>query len=306
MTDLTNVMYRDAAEYTWARPHKDARIEGLLMSRLVAEATSPADHVADVGGGNGAYASGLIAGGRHVDLFDVTPEMVQDAHIRLEVATRRVGAGRFSATIADARKLPVGDGEYDVTIAFGPFYCLRERAERLTMLRELARVTKRGGSILLQTLNRTAAIRAVMNYWPALVRHVDWASFMATGLMRTAPGSDAALPVFLTAHYWSTPEEVRQELKEAGLRLQFARSVDWPEPDGGQERLESAPENVVEAWAQLVWGYGETEEHLQAGNTTIFGCSPSPAAVDSSRRKDLRHMRMRRTALSQTHLGPLP
>ncbi|MDR0958789.1 MAG: class I SAM-dependent methyltransferase [Propionibacteriaceae bacterium] len=240
------------------------------MARLAFEATRRGDDVADVGGGNGAYGVSLMRQGRNVHLFDITPEMVADSRNRAAEVEKTEGVGLFEATVADARNLPAKKHSFDTTIAYGPFYCLQDTSSRMQMLSELKRVTKPSGSILIQTLNRTAAVRAVMNYWPSLVTVIDWKKFMSTVVMRCLPDSSATLPIFLTAHYWSTTDEVVTILKESRLSTVSVRSVDWPEPDRGQEGLEGSSQDVVDAWSQVIWDYGAIDHLFSAGNTVIF------------------------------------
>ncbi|WBQ07476.1 methyltransferase domain-containing protein [Kribbella sp. CA-293567] len=48
--------------------------------------------------------------------------------------------GTFIAEVSDARQLDFADNSFDVALRFGPLYHLREKADRLTALREAARV----------------------------------------------------------------------------------------------------------------------------------------------------------------------
>lgn len=74
-----------------------------------------------VGGGTGVCSSWLSSLGHIVHLVDVVP-----GHV--EAASRD---RTFTASVGDARALPVLSGSYDVALLLGPLYHLPELADRL-------------------------------------------------------------------------------------------------------------------------------------------------------------------------------
>ncbi|MEU7761227.1 MULTISPECIES: class I SAM-dependent methyltransferase [Micromonospora] len=134
------------------------RLEGSPQGRLEARRTrdllarllpaAPAD-VLDVGGGPGAYAGPLAAAGYRVHLVDLVP-----AH----VAAARSAYPLVAASVGDARALPAPDAAADATLLLGPLYHLPRQADRVAALREAARVTRPGGTIVAAAISRHAAL----------------------------------------------------------------------------------------------------------------------------------------------------
>ncbi|MER7335404.1 MULTISPECIES: class I SAM-dependent methyltransferase [unclassified Micromonospora] len=169
-----------------------------VLTRLLP--TAPAT-VLDVGGGPGAYAGWLAAAGHRVHLVDLVP-----AHA---VAARRAHPA-VSATVGDARRLPLADACADATLLLGPLYHLTERADRVAALREAARLTRPGGLVVTATISRHAPLMDLTRQGrvddrtrPALLRAY------ATGVNDVGSG-------FTTAYFHRTGE-VLDEFEAAGL-----------------------------------------------------------------------------------------
>ena len=94
-----------------------------LLDRLL---PAPPAHVLDVGGGPGTYAAPLARRGYQVHLVDPVPLHVDQAR----EAAGQDPAAAFTATLGDARELPVPDGSQDAVLLFGPLYHLTEPADR--------------------------------------------------------------------------------------------------------------------------------------------------------------------------------
>jgi len=117
-----------------------------LLERFLPPA--PAD-VLDVGGGAGAYAHTLAAGGYRVKLVDPVPLHVEQAR---EAAT---GTGHcFEAVLGDARALAEAERSQDVVLLMGPLYHLTERADRVLALREAGRVLRQRGFVFAVGISR--------------------------------------------------------------------------------------------------------------------------------------------------------
>src|SRR5581483_5782233 len=84
--------------------------------------------------------------------IDASAAMVD--RTRRQAAACRVGE-RLAAAVGDVHALPCADATYDVVVALGvlPWLAAPERA-----LREIARVTRPGGAIILTTDNSTALV----------------------------------------------------------------------------------------------------------------------------------------------------
>ena len=93
-----------------------------------------------MGGGPGTYAAPLARRGYQVHLVDPVPLHVDQAR----EAAGQDPAAAFTATLGDARELPVPDGSQDAVLLFGPLYHLTEPADRGLALAEAWRVLRPG------------------------------------------------------------------------------------------------------------------------------------------------------------------
>ncbi|GAA1948777.1 class I SAM-dependent methyltransferase [Kitasatospora viridis] len=175
-----------------------------VLRRLLAELGPGPLRVLDVGGGAGVHAEWLAGDGHRVELLDPVP-------LHVEQAGRLPGV---TATLGDARALPVPDGEADAVLLLGPLYHLPDPADRLTTLTEARRAVRPGGLVVAATINRFAGLHDTMRsgayFDPANRAATD--ACVASGALR--PASEQNL--FTTA-YFHRPEEVPAEFTAAGL-----------------------------------------------------------------------------------------
>ena len=168
--------------------------------------------VVDVGGGAGAYAIPLASAGYEVHLIDPVPLHVEQA----AAASRQAGpAGRHLA--GDARDLPIADGSADAVLLLGPLYHLTSREDRITALREARRILRPGGIAVAKALSRFYPVfEELAGGMPVSPEGLGGtARFLADGQYRN-PGSD---PADFTTSYFHRPEELADEIKDAGLDL---------------------------------------------------------------------------------------
>src|SRR5690348_12992495 len=125
------------------------RLEYLRTLDVLTRILPPAPaSVLDVGGATGVYASPLAELGYRVRVVDPVPEHVAEA-ARLPGVT---------AVVGDARQLPAPDAELDAVLLLGPLYHLQERADRVRVWREAARVVRPGGLVVGATISRFASL----------------------------------------------------------------------------------------------------------------------------------------------------
>jgi demethylmenaquinone methyltransferase/2-methoxy-6-polyprenyl-1,4-benzoquinol methylase len=123
-----------------------------------AVAPSPGDRVLDVAAGTGTSSGPFAAAGARVVACDFSPGML---------AAGRRARPTLAFVAGDALALPFADGAFDaVTISFG----LRNTADPAAALRELSRVTRRGGRLVICEFSTPVnpLLRAV--YQPYLMR----------------------------------------------------------------------------------------------------------------------------------------
>jgi SAM-dependent methyltransferase len=166
--------------------------------------------VLDVGGGTGVHASWLAADGYRVHLIDLAPRHVAKVNDDLG----RLGV---RAELGDARQLAVPDGIYDVVLLFGPLYHLTERQDRLSALREAARAVRPDGIVALAAVSRFASL------FDGLSRQFlfdpGFRSVAAQDLKDGQHHNPDQRPEWWTTAYIHHPDELRDEVSEAGLAV---------------------------------------------------------------------------------------
>jgi ubiquinone/menaquinone biosynthesis C-methylase UbiE len=179
-----------------------------LLRRLL---PPPPAVVLDVGGGPGAHARWLAGDGYTVHLIDLVL-----VHARAARSSAAV-----TASVGDARRLPAGDATADAVLLLGPLYHLIERADRLTALREAARVTRPGGMVIAAGISRNAALMDL-----TVQGCVTAANF--PGLLEAyATGRNDGRIGFTTA-YFHSPSELADDVTAAGLGRPQVLGIEGP------------------------------------------------------------------------------
>jgi ubiquinone/menaquinone biosynthesis C-methylase UbiE len=150
--------------------------------------------VLDVGCGPGMMARRLIDRNWKVFGLDMSPEMVREC---------RDGLGRSDRAaflIGRLESLPFKDGSFDAVLGMG---VLEYVADTQAALRELARVTRPGGALVVTMLNWTSP-------WIICHRPCNWIRFFRHKLM----GQPVNPPPHLKLH---SERGLRKQIESAGL-----------------------------------------------------------------------------------------
>ena len=157
--------------------------------------------------GTGDLALAIEGEGAHVVGVDFTEAMLSIARRKSGRAGRR-GRGNGVFVGGDALRLPLADARADAsTIAFG----IRNVADRGQGLRELARVVRPGGQVLVLEFSMppNSVLGALYRWYftRVLPRLGGWIS--------GSPAAYRYLPDTVLA--WPTPEDFAREMEQAGL-----------------------------------------------------------------------------------------
>jgi ubiquinone/menaquinone biosynthesis C-methylase UbiE len=179
--------------------------------------------VADVGGGPGLYAFWLAALGYEVHLYDPVPLHVAQAE---EASRARPTHAVVSFTVGDARALGRPDSSADAVLLLGPLYHLTDRAERLAALREARRVLRPGGTLVAAAISRFASALDGLRGG-----YLDDPAFAAIAFRDLTDGqhrNPTGHPAYFTTAFFHHPDELRQEVEEAGLTGVQVLAVEGP------------------------------------------------------------------------------
>lgn len=179
---------------------------GLWKSeRMLAERHLGKDaRILELGCGAGRIALGLAQLGWH----RITPTDIAGAMVELANGVLVERGSPLRAIQADARALPFSDGAFDAALfGFNGLMCIRGRAERARALREIHRVLRPGGLLLLTAHDRECG--GSREHWRDATAPADGE------LGDRWHGSDSS-PVFIHA---GTKAETSAELTEAGFAV---------------------------------------------------------------------------------------
>ena len=136
------------------------RVEYLTTRRYLDPLLTADCKIAEIGAGTGRYSVTLAKEG-----YDVTAvELVQH---NLDILTGKLdGSENIRTHLGNALDLHMlGDNTYDVTLLLGPMYHLYSEEDKIVALREVVRITKPGGHILVAyCMNEATIIQYVFGF----------------------------------------------------------------------------------------------------------------------------------------------
>ena len=124
--------------------------------------------------------------------------------------------GRLNRMIASA----------DGCVAVGPLYHLTERADRLEALREAHRVLRSGGRVFAAAISRFASLMDGLSR--DLVADPRFVEIVRQDLKDGQHRNPTDNPQYFTTTFFHHPEELRQEIEDAGFTFEKTVAVEGP------------------------------------------------------------------------------
>jgi ubiquinone/menaquinone biosynthesis C-methylase UbiE len=176
------------AQFTrWARPFSElalhAEADGMRRT-LKAAALEPHHKVLDVACGPGIVACAAAKQAGHVTGIDLTPAMIEQAKAR----QAREGLANCDWRVGDATALPFADAGFDRVLTR---YSFHHMPEPIRALKEMARVARPGGRVVVIDATPTAQTQAAYDAMETL-RDPSHASALTLDQLR-ALGREARL-----------------------------------------------------------------------------------------------------------------
>lgn len=121
------------------------RTKEILLEKL----PKPPARIYDIGGGYGEYAWWLASFGYEVYLFDISETNIKMSE---ELTTEYPNVHLASATVCDARSIPMPNKSADAILFLGPLYAITEYEERIMAIKECHRLLKDDGILFTAAL----------------------------------------------------------------------------------------------------------------------------------------------------------
>jgi ubiquinone/menaquinone biosynthesis C-methylase UbiE len=223
-----------------------ARTEELVKRYL----PPPPAVVFDVGGGAGVYSLWLAREGYEVHLVDAMPLHVEQAR---RASLEQPGHTLASINVGDARELNRAASSVDVVLLFGPLYHLIERSDRINALREAHRILRAGGLVLGVGITRFASV--LDGLFRGLMDDPEFVRIVRRDLAEGQHRNPSNHPAYFTTAFFHHPDELKEEVEEAGLRHERTLAIEGPgwllqdfeehwRDDGRRERLLDAVRSI--------------------------------------------------------------
>ena len=177
----------------------------------------------DIGGGIGMYAAWLAKKGNELHLIELAENAVEYAKANM------MQDCHFVAEMGNALQVDRPDESADVVLLMGPLYHLRDRGDRLQALRESFRVLKKGGLLVSAGISKFISMTWALSVYGEKNDFIDDPVFfnMIRGEMTTGDHiRPAEYPRFIAESYFTTTEEMKAEIAEAGFEVEKAVAVE--------------------------------------------------------------------------------
>ena len=183
----------------------------------------PPATICDIGGAAGVHALWLAKQGYEVHLVDPVQHHVDQA---MAASALQPDNPIASCSVGDARHIDRPDESADAVLLLGPLYHLTERSDRLAALREAYRLLKPGGRIFAATISRFASL--IDGLARDLVADPTFVAILTRDLDSGVHLNPTSNPNYFTTTFFHHPDELRQEMTQAGFRVEKLVGIEGP------------------------------------------------------------------------------
>ncbi|RCJ31969.1 hypothetical protein A6770_19160 [Nostoc minutum NIES-26] len=230
LSDLHNLLSNEALSHYASGREQERLSKGTGQLELVRtqEILSrylppPPAVIFDIGGGSGVYSCWLAQQGYEVHLIDAVPLHIEQAR---SFSQAQPSYPLASLAIGDARQLNRANNSVDAVLLLGPLYHLTERTERIVALREAHRILKTGGLAFAVGISRFAS--TLDGLFSGYLDDPEFVSIVQQDLIDGQHRNPNNHPAYFTTAFLHHPEELKAEIKEAGLHFEQILSIEGP------------------------------------------------------------------------------
>ena len=198
-------------------------VEFLRTKEILSRYIDGGKVIYDIGGGIGMYAAWLAKKGNEVHLIELAENAVEYAKANM------MQDCYFIAETGNALKINRQDESADVVLLMGPLYHLRNREDRLLSLSEAFRVLKKGGLLVAAGISKFSSMTWGLSVYGEKNDFIDDPVFcnMVKGEMTTGDHiRPKEYPKFIAEAFFTTSEEMKSEIAEAGFAVEKAIAVE--------------------------------------------------------------------------------
>jgi SAM-dependent methyltransferase len=242
----------------------DNALEMPVTLRYIEKYLSPGDRVLDIACGTGRYAEALLGKGYRLSVNDLsernmalTLNRVKD-HPRLE-----------HVCVSDAMDSSIWVREsWDAVLLFGPLYHLREKEQRLELLRKAKHHTTGNGLVYSAFMSRTAALLFGIKHNPeGIMKKRGVQMFWDTGTDEHFIEDTG----WFTQAYFSFPEEIEPMMRQVGLRQMHLVGIEGVFGER-MELFHKLKRPLQDRWKQFVMDHCE-EHHMVQSSKHLLSVS---------------------------------
>jgi len=190
------------------------KLEAIRTKEIIGRYLSKGNlSILDIGGGAGYYAFWLQEKGHDVTLVDLSSKNIELAR---EYAQRN-GIQLTNFEEGDATHLNFNENQFDLVLLMGPLYHLTGSEDRVKALSEAKRVLKPGGIVLSAIISRYASL--FDGFKRDLVMDTYFEKLLKKDIECGIHLNETDNLEYFTTAYFHTPADIREEIKESGLKF---------------------------------------------------------------------------------------